>query len=146
MSYPSYTLTCRRTSEISIWSSSQRTQVISSEKLKLDQDKYITGFSLSPVMPSSKKALILAVLSVLPIQIYKCNLVKLLGEPDQRSHQGPSPDNFPCSVHCTTVQNMSDTNTWNNQTKLIIACTGILSLKKVQHLSGYECLDQNSIP
>lgn len=53
-------------------------------------------------MLSSKKALILAVLSVLPIQIYECNLVKLLGEPDQISHQGPSPDNFPSSLHCCT--------------------------------------------
>lgn len=97
-------------------------------------------------MLSSKNALILAVLSVLPIQIYKRNLVKLLGEPDQRTHQGPGPDHFPTSVHCMIVQNVSDTNTWNNQTKLIIACTGILSLKKVQHMSSYECLDQNSIP
>lgn len=96
-------------------------------------------------MLSSKKALILAVLSVLPIQIQECNLVKLLGGSDQRSHQAPSPDNFPCSVHCMIVQNMSDSNTWNNQTKLIIACTGILSVKKVQHMFSYECLDQNSI-
>lgn len=96
-------------------------------------------------MLSSKKALILAVLSVLPIQIYECHLVKLLGEPDQRIHQGLSPEHFPSSVHCMIVQDMSDTNTWNNQTKLIIACTGILSLKKVQHMSSYEYLDQNSI-
>lgn len=96
-------------------------------------------------MLSSKKALILALFSVLPIQIFECNSVKQPGEPDQRSQQGPSPDNFPSSVHCTFVQNMSDTNTWNNQTKLRIACTGILSLKKVQHMSSQECLDGNSI-
>lgn len=47
MSYLPYTQTRRRTSEICIWSSSQRTHVISSEKIKLDQDKHIIGFSLS---------------------------------------------------------------------------------------------------
>lgn len=91
-------------------------------------------------MLSSKKALILAVLSVLSIQIYKRNLVKLLGEPDQRTHQHPSPDHFSNSVHCMTAQKMSDTSTWNNQTKLIIACTGTFSLKKF-----YTCLVMNAL-
>lgn len=47
MGYLPYTLTCRRISEICIWSSSQRRHVIPSEKIKLDQDKYISGFFLS---------------------------------------------------------------------------------------------------
>lgn len=46
MSHLPHSVTRRRISEICILLSTQRIH-ISSEKVKLDQDKYITGFSLS---------------------------------------------------------------------------------------------------
>lgn len=133
MSYLPYTLTCRRTSEICIWSSRQRTRAISFEDTKLDQDKYIIGFSLSLCDAVIQKHLFWHYSLSFQFKSMSEIWLSCLGS-QTREPEKPSGFMFPSSVHWVIIQNMSDTNTWNNQTKLRIGCTGILSLKNVQHV------------
>ena len=60
---------CRRISEICILSSTKRIHIVSSEKVKLAQDKYLTGFSLSVYDTAIQKALLLAAM-LCPVQTY----------------------------------------------------------------------------